>query len=39
VVRMVRLYSVPPTTDYNITPELVSVINYLWSLFYELLKI
>jgi hypothetical protein len=29
VVRMVRLYSVPPTTDYNITPELVSVINYL----------
>jgi hypothetical protein len=39
VVRRVRLYSVPPTIDYNKTPELVSVISYLWSLFYELLKI
>jgi hypothetical protein len=29
VVRRVRLYSVPPTIDYNKTPELVSVISYL----------
>jgi hypothetical protein len=31
VVRRVRLYSVPPTIDYNKTSELVSVIvTYIW---------